>query len=130
MFEELITKNFPDIMKYINLPVQEAQLSLNMIIKNKPHLNVLRNCRTSKTRGSIRKKQRENHYQYRNNNYVSKFVNSKKKSQKALEKYLQVLRGNNLSSEILEPAKLLIKGEEIYRCFDENSIDITTNTFF
>lgn len=115
-------------MKYINLPVQEAHLFLN-IIKNKPHLNVFKNCRTSKTKGSIQKEQREKYYQYRNNNNVSKFVNSKKKSQKALEKCLKVFRGNNLSSEILEPAKLLRVRKDI-DVLMKILKDITTNAFF
>lgn len=41
MFEELMTKNFPDLIKDVNLHIQKAQYLLNMIIRNKLHLNAL-----------------------------------------------------------------------------------------
>ena len=51
----------------------------------------------------------EKNYQERINDVDSKLLTSKKKSQKALEKHLQIVKGNNSSFEILESAKLLCK---------------------
>lgn len=73
------------------------------------------NCSASKTK--IYSQQTEKLHQYRNNDADSKLLNSKKKSQKALEKHLQILKGNK-SSEILEPAKLLFKSKYIYIYID------------
>lgn len=53
---------------------------------------------------------------------TANFLTAKGKA-KALEKHLQILKGNNSSSEILEPPKVLLKSN------DENAERYYTNNF-
>lgn len=97
-----------------------------MITKNTPHLNALWNCRISKPRGSIYNRQKR--YQYKNDG-VSNLVNSKKKKPKGIKKRLQVLRGNNLTSEFLESASYYLRERKYIDVQIRILKDITTNNF-